>query len=179
MSMTLQSTYNSAPPIAYAGQLEGTGHDIKSMVSVDTASIPFGSPVAFKPTPVSDQDAYLPAAGTDNIAGIVAMRQAYARKWTDSDGNVHGELDDVGLMTGAELNVVRRGRVAVLCQTNVAVGDRPYVSYNATGATYTAPGQIGNAAEVGHTIDCTTKGEFVTSASAGGFAWLDCNFVAK
>lgn len=180
-NMNLQTTYSSAPAIGYAGMLEGElDQDIIAMKNVEaTASIPFGSAVAFKTSsPSSDLDALLPAGSTDKIAGIVAHSHAYARQWTDSDGVKHGDLDSTGLVPGTFLNVLRAGKILVPCVTGCAPADRLYVCY-AAGSTYTVVGTMGNAAEASHTIDCTTQGQWLTTAAANGLAWLQVNFLNK
>lgn len=176
-SMSLQSTYSSAPPIAYAGQLEGTGYDIITMKNADTVSMPFGSGLAFKTSsPTSDLDTILPASSGALICGILA-HDHYARTWTDSNGVVHGELDGTGLVAGTILNVLRRGKIAVVCQTGCVPSDRLFVAYG-TATTYTGKGQLGNITETSNAIDATKQGQWLTTATAGGFAWLDVDFTA-
>lgn len=177
--LPFQTTYTAFPPIAIAGLLESAdnGRDLTTMKNADSVSIPFGLAVAFKPSPATDKDAYLPALSSDNVAGIVAHSNAFARVWTDQSGNSFGDLDATGLVVGVMMNVLRRGKIAVVSQTGNAVGDRLFVSTQSAGA-YTGKGQLGNVTAT-NAIDCTTKAEWLTSATAGGFAWLDCNFVAK
>lgn len=177
--LPLQTTYTAFPPIAIAGLLESAdnGRDIATLKNADTVSIPFGSPVAYKPSPATDKDAYLPALSTDKVAGIVAHSNAYARVWTDQNGNSFGDLDAVGLVVGVMMNVLKRGKIAVVSFTGNAVGDRLFVAF-AAGAVYSAKGQLGNVTDT-NVIDCTTKALWITSATAGGFAWLECNFQAK
>ena len=178
-AMTLQSTYLTVPAIGYVGMLEGYGHDIATMLNADSVSIPFGAAVALKPSPTTDKDAYLPATSSDNVFGIVAHSHAYGRTWTDADSTVHGELDGTGLVVGDMMNIVRRGKILVTPMQTVAVGDRLYVSY-AVGTPFTAKGQLGNASVGSTTIDCTTRGEWLTAATGTtGLAWLDCTFVSK
>ncbi len=179
MSMSLQSTYNSAPAIAYAGQLEGDHNDIDSMKNATAStSMPFGSPVKLKSSPSTDKDADVISGSGDQVFGIVVHSHAYARQWTDSDGNLHGELDSVGLVPGTIINVLRRGRIAVLCTKAAAVGNQLHVAYNGSGGNYSAAGQMGGVADTGHTIKVSAT-EFVTSCSDGGFAWLEADFVAS
>jgi hypothetical protein len=81
-------------------------------------------------------------------------------------------------LPGVIFNVLRRGRIALLCTKAAAVGNALHCAFNATGASYTAVGQVGGAAETGHTIKVTAT-QFVTSCADGGFAWLECDFVGS
>ncbi len=185
-SMSLQTTYNSAPAIGYAGMLEGDlDQDIVTMKNAEaTASMPFGTAVVFKTaSPGTDLDAIVPTASYVLVAGIITHSHEYARQWTDSDGNKHGDLDSVGLVPGAFLNVLRRGKILVFTQQATVPSQRLFVS-TATGAgnAYTAAGQLGNADDTtggGSTTDCTKQGQWLTTAAAGALAWLDVDFTAK
>jgi hypothetical protein len=178
-NMSLQSTYNAFPAIAIAGQIESPEvTDCITLKNAGTASVPFGYAVAFKPSPTNDKDAYLPNLSSDKIAGICGFSQGYAPQWTDRNGNTYGELDGTGVVTGVEMNIVRRGRVAVVSTNGNSVGDRLYVAYGTTaGSVYTTAGQVGNVTDT-YAISCVDNGQFLTSASALGLAWLDCLFVA-
>lgn len=181
-NMNLQTSYGSTPAIGVAGQLEGSiDPDIIPLKNVEaSASIPFGSAVAFKTaSPVTDLDALLPAGSTDKLAGIVVYGNTYARQWTDSDGVKHGDLDSTGLVPGVIMNVLRAGKILVPCVTGCAPADRLYVCYAAGGATYTVQGTLGNAAEASHTIDATTQGQWLSTAAANGLAWLQVDFLNK
>jgi len=178
MSMTLQSTYTSFPPIAFAGQLEGLAKDVQTMVNATTStSMPFGSAVKLKGTQTTDKDVDVISASTDQVFGLIAYSTAYTRQWTDSDGNKHGDLDSTGLVPGVFLNVLRTGRIAVLVHSTTAPGNNLHVCHTA-GTTYTAAGQMGGAAETNKSLKVSAT-QFLTSAVSGGFAWLDCDFVAS
>jgi len=178
MSMTLQSSYNDSPSGPSAGSLDGGPAVKSSYKQADTVSIPFGFPIAFKPSPTTDQDVYVPAASTDKIAGFLFRSDAYSRSWTDENGT-HGELDSTGVRPGFMINGARKGRIRVPCHTGCVPGDRLFVAYNNTGATYTAAGQLGNVAEAGHAIDCSNQGQWTSTAAADGLAWLEFDFVNK
>lgn len=179
MSMALQTDFSQNPVAGYAGTLD-SGPSVKwtAKNAESSASIPFGMPVAFKPSgATSDQDVTIPANSTDNLMGILFRSDAYSMAWTDKFGT-HGALDATGVVAGQLMDIARSGRILVTCTTGCVPGDRLYVSYSA-GSTYSAAGQLGNAAEASHTIDATTKGEWKSTAAAGGLAWLEFDFLNK
>lgn len=177
-NMSLQSTYNAFPAIAIAGQIESPETaDVITLKNAGSASVPFGYAVAFKPSPTNDKDGALPASSTDKVAGICAFSQSYAPQWTDRNGNTYGELDGTGVVVGVEMNIVRKGRVAVVSVNGNSVGDRLFVAY-AAGSVYTGAGQVGNVTD-SSAISCVGQGQFLTSASALGLAWLDCAFATN
>lgn len=177
----IQTTYATAPAVAFAGLLaDDSENDVMTMKNADTVSMPFGVPVAFKTAgPTSDRDSLMPNATTDKYVGILVHSHDFERTFTLPDGTTAGELDAVGVVAGAEIAVCWRGACWVKVQTAVAPGDRLFVAYNNTGATYTAAGQVGNAAEGGHTNDLTNIARFTSTASAGGFAKLQFDFSQK
>ena len=179
MSMNLQTAYTETPPVAFQGQLYSTPkRTIPAKQAEASAHVPFGMPLAYKPSgATTDLDATIPANSTDVLMGILYRSDAYAPAWTDSNGT-QGELDSTGLLPGVMMDLLEDGELWVTCQTGCSPGDRLYVSYSA-GSTYTAAGQLGNAAEASHTIDATTKGEWRSTASAGGLARLRVMFANK
>jgi hypothetical protein len=177
MSMTVQSTFSDAPAIGYAGTLDSNlAHDVITMVNAEaSSSIAFGRAVKFADTVTTDKDAVLPAAETDKILGIVLRADTYGVAWTDLDGNTYGQLDSTGIVPGAFMNVLRRGRVLVVCEDAVEAGDKLWVRAVAGGDPEFLGG-LNNADDSTDMIDCTANGTWLTSASAGGLAWLDVNF---
>jgi hypothetical protein len=176
--MTVQSSFSTAPSIGYAGTLDSNmAHDVITMKNAETsASIAFGRAVKFKDTVSSDKDAVLPASENDLIIGIVLRADTYGVKWTDLNSNSYGQLDSTGVMTGAFMNVLRRGRVLVVCEDAVEAGDKLWVRAVSAEDGTEYYGGLTNADDGSDTIDCTSKGTWMTSASAGGLAWLDVNF---
>lgn len=177
MAMTVQSTFSDGPAIGFAGTLDSNmAHDVITMKNAEaSASIAFGRAVKFKDTVSSDKDAVLPAAETDKIIGIVLRADTYSVAWTDLDGTVHGQLDSTGIKPGNFMNVLRRGRVLVVCEDAVEAGDKLWVRAVAGGDPEFLGG-LNNADDGTNMIDCTANGTWLTSASAGGLAWLDVNF---
>lgn len=177
MPMTVQSTFGDNPAIGYAGTLDSNlAHDVITMKNAEaSASIPFGYAVKFKDTVTTDKDAVLPAAETDKILGIVLRSDTYGVAWTDLDGTVYGQLDATGVKPGAFLNILRRGRILVTAEDAVEAGDKLWVRCT-TGGVGEIIGGLTNADEGTETIDCTAVGTWMSSAAAGGLAWLDVNF---
>lgn len=177
--MGLQTSYTDFPPIGYAGQLTGGGHQVVSMKNVEaSASMPFGAPVVYKlSSPATPQDVLLPFSSADLVAGLIVKSHAYERAWTDADGVIHGELDSVGVITGYGINVLKKGRMIALCTSGCAVGDRLFVSF-AAGSVYTAKGQLGNVTDT-NALDCTKQASWQSVAAAGGLAMIDVDFVNK
>lgn len=166
--MRIQTSFDIEPPIGYAGQLGATSApNIMSLKNVDSVSIPFGYAVIFdRAAPASDYSATLPAAETDIVAGIVIRSHAYEH----DDG-----LDSTGVEAGHFMNVLRKGRVLVVAEDAVAVGDPLWVRCTAGGAGEVVGG-LTNADDGTETIDCSAYGKWLTSASAGELAWLEVNF---
>lgn len=153
---------------AFAGMMADTC-DASRVTGVQTeasAEIPFGVMLA-KGT--GDVDCILPAASGAKLVGVLQHSHSY-------DPGPHGELGTTGLKPGAVLNVLRRGRIYVLVETNVAAMDRAFVRY-AAGAGGTQLGAFRNAAVSSETIDLGGRAQFLTSALAGGVAVLEVDML--
>jgi hypothetical protein len=173
-----QLSYLKALPIAYPG-LKGDGSMdvVETRVNADTDSIPFGVFVAAGGS-IGDGGAVLPTGSTDKLFGPVVHSHTYARVWTDSDGNDHGELDAVGLTPKALLNVMVKGRIWVMSETTADVGDPVFVRY-AAGVGGTQLGAVRNATVSSEMIDLTAKARYLTSvASAPGLALIEVDMTA-
>jgi hypothetical protein len=126
--------------------------------------MPFG--IAVKEG-TGDNDANLPGAGTDKLAGILLHSHAYDK---------NNELGTTGLKPKAVLGVLRKGRVYVTVEEAVVKGDRLFVRHTA-GVGGTQKGAVRKSAVGGETVDATKQGVFLTSASAAGLAVLEVDFV--
>lgn len=177
MAMEVQTTYSEDRAIGYAGMLDSNlAHDIITMKNAEaSASIAFGRAVVFKPAATSDKDATLPTADTQVVAGIVVHSHNYAAVWTDLNGTSYGELDATGVKPGALLNVLRRGRILVVCEDGCTAGQPLFIRHVAAGAPEFLGG-LNSADDATDMIDMTGKGTWLSAASAGGLAWLDVNF---
>ena len=181
----VQASYSNAPAVAYAGMVADAGWvlDAKTLISAEaSAQIPFGVAVAFKPSPTYDTDATMPANSTDLVAGIFVHAPGYERTFTatlpDGTAGTVGELGATGVLPGAVLSVMRKGRTWVKVEDGCAVGDRLFVRYSANGAN-TQLGSCRASADAGFTTDLTKVGQYLTSASAGGLAMLEVDFTNK
>lgn len=177
--MSVQTSYNDAPPIGFNGMLADEGpHGIMAMINQDTASIAFGRGVIFK-SGGNDQDAKLPLTSqTDKVAGIVVHSNAYSRSWTDVNGTF-GQVDAVGLRPGVMMNVIRQGRVLVVCESGCTKGDRLFVRAVSAEDGTEFYGGLNNAAVASKMIDCQGQGQWLTTAAAGQLAVLEVDFQAK
>lgn len=178
MAMAIQTTVSVGPAQGYPGMLDAAAeHLIVTGRNDDSVSIPFGKAVIWDPSsPATDISVTLPAGSqTSPVMGIVMFSQKYARAWTDSAGTVHGDLDATGLVNGTMMNVVRRGRILVTAASTVVAGvNKLYVrSVAVLGETL---GALEGAADSTDMIDCTAQGTWMSSATAGGLAWLQVNF---
>jgi hypothetical protein len=173
--MAVQTSYDNDPAIGYAGQIRNVppGGMITMVNAEASAVVPFGRAVAFKPSGTNDQDATLPANADDVVAGIVAKSQSYGIY-------PYGDLDQTngGIVVGGVLNVVSVGEILVVCEDGCNPGDRLWVRRTAGGDPEFLGG-LNSADDSTDTIDCTSQGQWMTTAAAGGLAWLRVNFVAK
>jgi len=176
--MSIQTSFSDFPAVAFAGLLaDGDDHRIYPMVNRDSASMPWGAAVAFKPSAAtSDQDATLPANSSDIVAGILVMSQAYDRTYSLAGGGTGGELDSTGLVAGAMLNILREGVVWATCEDGCTAGSsRLWVRYDVGHKGVCRASDAGGSSS----IDCTKQGQWLTTATAGNLAKLAVNFLAK
>jgi hypothetical protein len=163
-----QTSYATNMTRGYAGMRADAGpKDVASFVSEEaSAEIPFGVVVAFG---ASEGLCELPDASTDVLCGVVLAEQTF---------EVGNELGTTGVKPKLPVSVLRKGRVLVRCEDAVTPGQRLFVRY-ASGAGGTQLGSCRRSAVASETIDATTQGVFLTSASAGGLAVLEVDFTAK
>lgn len=177
--MSVQTSYNDAPAIGFAGMLADDGpHDIMAMINQDTASIAFGRGVIFK-SGGNDQDVKLPLTSqADKVVGIVVHSNAYSRSWTDVNGTF-GQVDSVGLRPGVMMNVLRKGRILVVCEDGCTKGDRLYVRAVSAEDGTEFYGGLNNASDSTDMIDCTGQGQWLTTTAAGQLAVLEVDFQSE
>lgn len=173
--MPVQTAFSNDPAIGYAGQVR-KADSVSTMVSAEaSANIQFGRAVAFKPSSTDDRQATLPTNAGDVVAGIVVKSDQYGIY-------PFGELDQTagtgGLIPGAVLNVLRRGEILCVCEDGCTPGQRLWVRRTAAGDPEFLGG-LNSADDSTDMIDCTSQGQWLTTASAGGLAWLSVDFTAK
>lgn len=160
-----QTVYNSLRTQGFNGQLaDSSPNDVSSMRNDEaSASMAFGHAIKFA-SASDESSAELLTANTETVAGIVLKQDSYAAT----------QLDAVGVVAGNHLNIVRKGRVFVLCEDGCNVGDRLYIRAVATGGEIA--GALLASAVGSDTIDSSAQGQWLTSAGAGELAWLDVDF---
>jgi hypothetical protein len=164
--MSVQTTYNASLTPAFAGMLaDSEDVSVLSMFNDEaSASVAFGRAVMFGS--VSNKaSAKLPTSESVDIAGIVMHSHAYAKS----------DLDAVGLLPDATMNVLRKGKIWVTVEDAVQPGDRLWVRAVAGGDPEFLGGLL-PADDGTDTVDCTNFGQFLTAAAAGGLAILEVNF---
>jgi hypothetical protein len=167
--MAVQSTYSQNITAAFAGMLADNGaYDAIAMVNTEaSASIAFGRAVMFG-SATDALSAELPVAETAVIAGILMHSHAYSQT----------DLDATGVIVGATMNVLRKGRIWVTVEDAVVPGDRLWVRGVAGGDPEFLGGLL-PADDSTDTVDCTGQGQFLTAADAGGLAVLEVDFTGK
>lgn len=166
--MSVQTTYSDARAKGVQGQLlsDPAQSSIYSRFNAEaSAEIAMGRAVKFGAT---DDAVLLPAAETDKIFGIVLHTDRY-------DNGPNGELGTTGLKPKAMMDVLRRGRVLVVCEDGCAPGDRLWVRAVAGGDPEFLGG-LNNADDSTDMVDCTKQGVWMTTATAGGLAELEVDF---
>lgn len=161
-----QTSYPTAPAAGYAGMLYDTSDKlVVSMVNSEaSAAMLFGQAVCFG---ASDGAALSPdAIASDVIVGIVMHAHNYSAEQLNDDRN--------GVLPEEMINVVRKGRMLVVCEDGCSPGDRLHVRCVVAGAE--TEGALLAAADGTDTIDCTTQGVWMSTAAAGGLAVLEFDF---
>lgn len=169
--MSVQTSYGVSMTKAIEGALADTGaHDVVALYNEEaSAKIPFGRGVCFG---TEDNGALLPASETDKVVGIVIHANQYT---TGSDG----ELTSDGLIPGAVMSVLRKGRVWVMARTAVTPGDRLWVRAVSSDTGFEVLGGLEDADDGTDMIDCTAQGVWRTTAAQGELAVLEVDFVNK
>ena len=160
-----QTVYNELRTIGFNGQLaDSSANDVTGMRNDETASMPFGYAVKYESTSDQQSAGILTAISGELVAGILLKQHSYADT----------QLDSTGVMAGERLNVVRKGRVLVICEDGCNVGDRLHIRAVISGAEVS--GALRASADGSDTIDSTKQGQWRTSAAAGALAWLEVDF---
>lgn len=168
--MSVQTSYGVTRTIAIEGQLADNGpHDVIPLFNGESsAKINFGRAVKWNGT--DGLSAKLPAAESDIVAGIVVHANQYS---TGSDG----ELTSTGLIPGAMMSVLRKGRVWVMARTAVVAGvSRLWVRAVSSETGYEVYGGLEDADDGTDTIDCTACGVFLDTGAQGALVRLEVDF---
>lgn len=169
-----QTTYSSTPSKAYAGlRVVGEGDIIEPRIQGEaSAVIPYGYGVIRHTTDVTK--AILPTTETDKVLGLVCRSHEYM------DGiSYDPDATPPGIKPGANLNILRRGKIWVLAEDAVtAAGDRGWVRCTAGGAAEYVGG-VTSADEGTETIDCTNQVEFQAACAAQDLVLVEVDFTRK
>lgn len=159
-----QTSYPSSMDPAFAGMLADL--DNKKAISMNngeaSAEMPFGVAVCWG---ASDDEALLPDATSDVIAGILLHAHSY-----DPDS----QLGDDGVLPDNTISVLRKGTVWAVCEDGCSPGDRLFVRAVTSGAEQ--EGALRASADSTDCIDCTNQGVWLTTAAEGGLAKLEVDF---
>jgi len=161
--MSVQTTYANNLTAAIAGQIiPSTFEKTEGYLNAEAASeMAFGRAVNFE-RGSNDKSVLLPDALTDKIAGIV----------THSDSYPKTELGTTGVKVACTVNVMEAGVIWAVCADGCLPGDPLFV--RVLGGT---EGELRSTADGVNTIDCTNKGKWLTTATAGNLAKLWVNFI--
>lgn len=166
-----QTSYSQRMAIGFAGMIADGWPGLFDTVrnSEASAEMAFGRAVCWEPSSTDDQDVLLPAAESDLVRGIVVHSHDYAKP---------SQLGDTGIKAGQLLNIMRKGRILAVCEDGCNPGDRLWVRAVAAGDPEFLGG-LNSADDSTDMIDCTKQGQWLTTAAAGGLAWLEVDFTAK
>lgn len=165
-----QSSYSKYFAIGQAGQIDfsyGKTEVITMRNDEASASMAFGRAVKFDDAATDPTSAKLPAAIADQIAGIVGHSHEYDDTQLDAA--------ETGVLPDMTINVLRRGRILVVCEDAVTRGDRLHIRAVAAGDPEFLGGLL-PAADTTDTIDSTGQGFWDSNAAAGELAWLIVDF---
>lgn len=160
----MQTSLTTSFPVGVAGQLadEHTAQfgDVVTRTNGGAAEMRFG---IFTKRGASGDLAALLAANTDVPDGVVVHNHMY---------DYPTERGDTGLKQYATLDLLRKGRVYVLLETDVAIGDEVHVRATVNGGNTTL-GICRATADGAHTIDLTEIASWQSAGVAGDIAILE------
>lgn len=166
--MAVQTSYQQNMDVAFAGMI-ADGAEVKDVIAMQNeeavSEMPFGVAVNFEGS-TFDKGALLPDNLADVVAGILLHTHAVSK-------DPAGDLGLVGLKPGAVLNIMRKGRVWVICENGCSPADRLHVAIGTSGD---AEGTLRSLADGANTIASTGQGVWLTTAAAGALAVLEVDF---
>lgn len=165
MSPSIQETYPLSPGLALPGmRADSSWGDTISMINTGALQIGFGYAVARNTG--SAQSAKAVDAIANLIAGILVRTESYAPE----------QLGTLGPLPKNTLNVMRKGRLWVICENGCTVGQKAlHIRGVVAGAEVN--GALRTAADSTDTVDMSGRGEWQTAAAAGAPAILEFDFL--
>ena len=147
----------------------GAGTLAQSDIVPPSEIVPFGCMAVQGP---SDTSARLPNSAADLVAGL-QMGVAVSEQNSESRLPVIGSALPVGYQQGQTMGLLRKGRIWVLAETIVKVGDTAYCRFAANGSNVQR-GAFRNDTDSSNAV--VVKGYFYTSTTAvNNLAVLDLN----
>lgn len=138
--------------------------DIISVTSTEaSAEIAFGLAVKRGTT---DDTALLLTAIANTVLGVVVHSHLFSKP---------DELGTTGLKPGVTFDVLRAGRLYVICEENVTPTSGVHVRALASGGNTTI-GQFRATADGTNSIDISAFAQWMTTTTAGDIAVLEVNF---
>lgn len=163
-----QTDYSELMDIGFAGMVDPLSNPQYKTMRNDEASaeMPFGYAYAYKDRTTDGTSADLVTATSDIVPGILAHSHAY-------DSEI--DLGDDGVLPTKDLNILRSGRILVIAEEAVDVGDPLFVRAVIAGAE--VAGALAMQADSTDMIDMTGRGQWDSIAAAGELAWLRVDFL--
>lgn len=150
----MQTNYSGQMDAAFEGALaDSKSHDALSKLAQD-AGMKFGIAVKFGSNAQGVQKL---TAITEKVAGIL----------------IHEHVENGVLNQGMQVALLRKGRIYVMVEENVSVGDPVFV--RAVAAGLEVAGAFRKSQDGTDCIDLSAKAQFLSAASAGGLAIVDLN----
>lgn len=166
--MSVQTSYGSGMPVAFAGMKADSGEDdCRSFSQAEaSAEVPFGVAVA---QGASGSKAILPADANSKIVGVVVHSHDY----------VPGiQLGDTGIKPKNMMSVMAQGRIWVLVEEAVAVNDPVFVRHTANGAGKLQKGAFRNDIDTDKCIS-VPGARFITASSGAGIVQIEIDIPAN
>lgn len=169
----MQTSYNLNPSASFAGLLGDTG-EVDIVTRTGTEKVLYGN-IVMKAT--GDDNVKLPDAAADathRLEGILVYSQ-------DVQSGLSGDGATPGLDAGTPLNILRKGRIWVYCETAFNPdSDTLFVRFTDNGAGKTK-GQVRNDADSGKADELGASGYGIAfkplnTLTAAGYLLLDVNF---
>lgn len=138
-----------------------------------TNALAFGTVVARGTT---ERGYIQPAGATDVLksCGVLLHSHAYARAYDGTSAT--GDLSSTGVLPKGKLNVLRRGRVWMTAEQDLARGDRSLRVRHTAGAGGSVIGAIRKDAVANETLNLSNAAEVIVGGAAGALIVIEFDF---